>query len=143
MKHVDSLKKIKVCPFCNFKNDRILFENKTAFLTYSLAPYHKYHLLVIPKRHVEYLKDLTPEENIDTMLLFVSAIKSLDKIGHNDCTIVMRDGKSLGKSVKHLHYNIIPGGEIGDFSINAKARKLLTKKEEDSLTKELKKIIKI
>jgi len=141
MQYKTFLKTLDKCPFCIGITHRILLENNSAYITYSLAPYHKYHLLVISKKHVESINDLTLKENMDIMSLVFRGIKVLNKIGHNDCTVVMRDGQAIGKSIKHIHYNIIPGGVIEDISINAEVRKLLNKKEENSLIKELKKII--
>ena len=46
------------CPFCHTRPKRIFKKNKNSYLTYSLAPYHKHHLLVIPKRHVTSLLKL-------------------------------------------------------------------------------------
>jgi diadenosine tetraphosphate (Ap4A) HIT family hydrolase len=140
MRYSTFLRTLTKCPFCEDIKPRILIENDGAFLTYSLAPYHKYHLLVIPKRHVENIKDLTWDENVCIMALIVAGIKTLGNIGHNDCTIVARDGQALGRSVKHhLHYHIIPGGQIGDISLNKKVRKLLSDEEEKSLKQELEK----
>lgn len=141
MKYKTYLKTLNKCPFCIGSKHRIIIENNSAYLTYALAPYHKYHLLVISKKHAESIKDLTLNENTDIMSLIFTGIKALNKIGHNDCTIVMRDGQSIGKSIKHIHYNIIPGGQIEDISINVEVRKLLNKKEENLLKKELKGII--
>jgi len=141
MKYKNYLKTIKKCLFCDGLRQSILLENNGAFLTYALAPYHKYHLLVIPKRHIESIKNITWDENISIMALLMNGIKVLDKIGHDDCTILVRDDKSLGKSVRHIHYHIIPGGVMEDSSINTEVRKLLSKNEEKSLEKELKKII--
>ena len=141
MKYITYLKTITKCPFCYKIKNRILLENDGAFLTYSLAPYHKYHLLVIPKRHTESIKDLTWDENVSIMALILIALKALNKIGHNDCSVLLRDGQALKKSVNHVHYNIIPGGEMEDISINAHVRKLLSKSQEKSLIKELKKIL--
>jgi len=143
MKYQTFLKTIDECPFCMGSgiSRRILIENDSAYLTYSLAPYHKYHLLVISKKHAESIKDLTKKENMQIMALIVRGVETLSKVGHNDCTILMRDGYAIGKSVKHIHYNIIPGGQIQDTSLDTVTRELINKKEEDSLMKELKKII--
>ena len=141
MKYVDFLKTITKCPFCNGINPRILLENDFAILTYAQAPYHKYHLLVIPKRHIISIKDLTWKENVCIMALIVAGIKTLDKLGHNDCTIIARDGQALGKSVDHLHYNIVPGGQVEDITVNLEVRKLLSDDEEKLLKKELKMIV--
>jgi diadenosine tetraphosphate (Ap4A) HIT family hydrolase len=143
MRYTTFLKTLTKCPFCYEIKSRILLENNGAFLTYAQAPYHKYHLLVIPKRHVESIKDLTWDENVCIMALIVTGIKALSKIGHNDCAIISRDGQSIGKSIKHIHYHIIPGGQIEDVSINLEVRKLLSYEEEESLRQELGKIIKL
>src|SRR6185503_2965822 len=118
MKYIDYLKTLTQCPFCQDIQTRKLIENDEAFLTYAIAPYHKYHLLVIPKRHVESIKDLTQSENISISSLIAVAIKTLDKMGHSDCSVLCRDARALGKSVNHLHYNIIPGGQIEDTSLD-------------------------
>ncbi|MEO5948789.1 MAG: HIT family protein [Candidatus Saccharimonas sp.] len=140
MKYVDYLKTQIRCPFCYDIERRTLIENDGAILTYAQAPYHKYHLIVIPKRHVENIKDLSWSENISITALLVSGIKALDKIGHNDCSILVRDANAPQKSVKHLHYHIIPGGYLEDVSINCEVRKLLSDEDEMSLIKELKEI---
>jgi diadenosine tetraphosphate (Ap4A) HIT family hydrolase len=134
----DYLKTLTKCPFCFYSKDRVLLDNEGAFLTYSIAPYHKYHLLIIPKRHVENIKDLTWDENVCIMALITVGIKALDKLGHNDCTILARDKWSPGKSVLHLHYHVIPGGDLEDTSLRLKVRKLLSEEEQESLVKELK-----
>lgn len=138
MRYSTFLKTLDVCPFCEGIDSRILVENSGAILTYSLAPYHKYHLLVIPKRHIEYIKYLTWEENVCIMALLVAGVKALGNIGHDDCAIVAKDGLALGKSIKHhLHYHIIPGGQVSDISVNNRMRKLLDENEEVVLRREL------
>ena len=143
MKYDSFLKTLTKCPFCYDFKDRVLAENDLAFLTYAQAPYHKYHLLILPKRHIINIKDATWEENVCIMALLTNGIKVLEKLGHNDCTIITRDGQALGKSIDHLHYNIIPGGQIEDISVDYKVRKLLTDDEENSLKEELKKVINV
>jgi len=140
-KYGNYLKTLKGCPFCGNIKSRILLENSGAFLTCNKAPYHKYHLLIIPKRHVEVIKDLTWEESVDIFALSLTGIKILNGVGLNDCSILIRDGNILGKSVKHLHCHIIPNGVLEDTSINSKTRKFLNKKEEKLLKKELKEIL--
>lgn len=141
MNYKKFLKTLKVCPFCCGIESRVLIENDSAMLTYSQAPYHKYHLLVVPKRHIKSIKDLTWDENVCIMALIVSGVKTLSKIGHDDCTILSRDGDALGKSVSsHLHYHIIPGGVIKDISLKKKVLKMLSDDEEKVLKEELRKI---
>lgn len=140
MKYSTFLKTLTECPFCNNIKPRILLENNDAILTYALAPYHKYHLLIIPKRHLESMKDLTWDESVCIMALISTGIKTLDKIGHQDCTVLARDSQAFGKSIGHLHYHIIPGGKIEDVSLNLNVRKLLSENEEMVLKDDLQKM---
>ncbi|MEI6711453.1 MAG: HIT domain-containing protein [bacterium] len=61
MLYKDFLKDLAYCPFCQPMR-RVIVQEQNAFLTYSLAPYHKHHLLVIPNNHVEQFQDLTSQE---------------------------------------------------------------------------------
>lgn len=138
MRYSNFLKKLSYCPFCENIDSKILAENSGAILTYSLAPYHKYHLLVIPKKHTEYIKNLDWEDNVCIMALIVAGIKALSGLGHNDCVILAKDGQSKGKSIKdHLHYHIIPGGRVKDVSVNNRVRQLLSSEEELLLKNEV------
>ena len=135
MLYRDYVKTITKCPFCHL-TQKVLLENEHAKLTYALAPYHKYHLLVIPKRHVEHLKDLEWHEQISITALLSTGIRGLDRFGHNDCSILVKDNH---KSIPHLHYHIIPGGLITDISLDTEVRKMLTDSEEKLLISELEK----
>jgi diadenosine tetraphosphate (Ap4A) HIT family hydrolase len=139
VKYHEYLKTLTRCPFCNEKGPRIILENSNAFLTYSLAPYHKHHLLVIPKRHVDSVKELTLEENVSIIFLISIGIKALDKLGHNDCSILARDGKASEKSIPHLHFHIIPEGVMVDVTIKNETREILNEEEEKYLREEFKK----
>lgn len=141
MKYIDYINDLTYCPFCQFESKRILLENKHAYLTYAIAPYHKYHLLVIPKQHTDSITNIEWDINVCITSLVTHALKALDSIGHNDCNIVGRNGNVKGKSVRHFHYNIIPGGQISDISLDAEVRSTLSKAEQDALVDELIKIV--
>ena len=131
------LKKIKKCPFC-YREDRFIFDNKTAFLTYSLAPYSDGHLLVIPKRHVVSLLNLTEVEKRDISNLVDRASEIMGFIHCKNYSILVREGK-LEKSIDHLHYHIIPDHRIGDLDTRGKSRRIMTEKEIDRLVIKLNK----
>lgn len=114
------------CPFCNPK-DITLKDNQFAFLTYSLAPYHPHHLLVIPKRHVGSIMDLKRKEikAIDSLIRYATEI--LHACGYRAFSVLMRDGAdNPTKSVEHLHYNLIPATSIGDLDHKGNKRKIMT-----------------
>ena len=117
------------CPFCNPKKEDVIAENDTAYLTYSLAPYHKDHMLVIPKRHIEEILDLTEKEVSDIYPLIKRTLTSLKKEGYEDISILIRDGSNKMKSVAHMHYNIIPITRLGDIDHEGNKREILTQTE--------------
>lgn len=142
MRYSTFLKKLKVCPFCKITTNRILAENEKAILTFSQAPYHKHHLLVIPKRHSNSIVNLGWDENVCIMALVVSATKLLKKLGHDDCVILEKDGNATGKSIpNHLHYHVIPGAKVKDVSVRDKYRVMLTEEEEDCLRQDVKEFL--
>src|SRR3989344_5580270 len=102
------------CNFCAPKNTRIFAENESAYLTYALAPYHKHHLLVIPKKHKLSFLDLDAEETMAVWELMKEGENILKKLGYGTFSVLVREGTSTDKSVEHLHYHIIPNERIGD-----------------------------
>lgn len=89
-------------------------ENAYAFLTYAIAPYHPHHLLVIPKRHFTAFLDITEDERAAIDALIEGGWRALTRLGYENITVLVREGKDSGKSIAHLHYHIIPNIRIGD-----------------------------
>ena len=135
MLYKDFLKTIKTCPFCK-NEDRWIKETKTAFLTYSLAPYAKHHLLVIPKRHVTSFTNLKPVEEKDIDMLIMAGMKLLHKLKHKNISILTRDGDHSEKSVEHLHYHLIPNHRIGDIDARGNKRRVMSEKEVQKIIKD-------
>ena len=117
MKYEEALKDFdshKECPFCKENHQHKLADNKHFFVIPARAPYVPNHLLIVPKRHVVLLQELTGEElNIMHALVDIWA-KKLHKF-HKDVNLLLRDwlvGDWIWKSVNHLHFHIIPDCEI-------------------------------
>lgn len=136
MLYSNYLKKLKNCPFCEVKN-RILVSKEYAYLTYSIAPYHKHHLLVIPKKHVVSFFDISKNEIKDINALIKIGAKILKKLEYNNFTVLVREGDDSNKSIKHVHYHLIPSDPIGDLNNEGKPRIMLSKKEIENLSKEI------
>ncbi len=124
------------CPFCN-KSNRIVKENDSAFLTYSLAPYHKHHLLVVPKRHITTFLEVNDKEDEDVSDLIDDGALLLEKLGYTDYSILVRNGKNAGKSIDHIHYHIIPKIQIGSYNYSGVERQIMTEEEIDEFMEEV------
>ena len=121
--------KDKPCPFCAVNPKEVILENKYAYLTFALAPYHKDHLLVVPKRHYEHILDVTDEEMTDIDHLQDKGWQLLKKLGYKSVSFVVREGEESGRTVKHIHYHVIPDVRVGDLDHNGELRKILTSNE--------------
>lgn len=141
MLYANYLEKLQICPFCK-KKGREFIRTNHAYLSYAKAPYHPHHLLVIPLRHVESFFELTAEEKNDIEVLLAKAAKILKKLKYRNFTILVREGDSINKSIKHLHYHIIPNDRIGDLDHNGEKRKILNTEEIKLLSEEIFSVIK-
>lgn len=143
MLYKDYLKQVTGCSFC--KKDefsgQIIIENETAALLACLAPYQKHHLLIIPKRHLEKILELSPEEISDINELQNLAIKILYDLNYENMSVLVREGENIGKTVKHLHYHIIPDIAIGAIGVDMGKRAVATKEEILEILREAREII--
>lgn len=130
------LKKLKICPFCE-SEDRILVSNRYAYLTYAKAPYHKHHLLIVPKRHVVSLFKVSANEEKSINKLINIGTTILKKLKYNNFTILVREGDDSNKSIKHVHYHLIPNDPIGDLDNVGKPRVIMSEKEIATLCKQI------
>lgn len=130
MKYLDLLKSKRPCPFDNPNDKDIVAQNSTAYLTYSIAGYHPDQLLVIPKRHVTHLDEMTDEELKDCEALQKLGWDILRLLGHGGVSFVLREGDSTGKSVQHMHYNLMPDTQLGDMTAHGtEERNVMTEAE--------------
>jgi diadenosine tetraphosphate (Ap4A) HIT family hydrolase len=119
------------CPFCgaDVQKARAIVDRPTAYLTYSVAPYHPDHLLVIPKRHIEHILNITDTETKDIDFLQKKALQILTKLGYTNMSILVKEGDVKEKTIAHTHYHIIPDVVLGDTDHTGNDRVLLTEAE--------------
>jgi len=82
-------------------------EHEIAFL--DIMPVSSGHTLVVPKREVARLEELTEEEAISLMRTLhrvaIAVSKSQSGIDYN---LILNNGPSAGQEVPHVHFHIIP-----------------------------------
>lgn len=100
------------CVFCDLKDKYILYEEKGLVVTVNIFPYIDGHLLIIPRRHIESFKQLTEEEEKMIFKLSKKAVGILEKeMDLRGFWMILREGTTgpvSGKTVTHLHWNILP-----------------------------------
>lgn len=125
------------CPFCTISEDIVIARTEEAYLTLALAPYNKNHLLIIPTRHVKHIFDVTAEEHLAIRVLEKKAWELLKKLGHTGVSFVVREGKSSGGTVEHLHYHVIPDTRLGNMDADGDERIVLDRKDHIAETKRM------
>ncbi len=97
------------CPFCTLPHERVLLSNPHALALRDAYPVSPGHTLLIPRRHIASLADLTPGEACAIWSLLAQARAQLDRefspAGYN---VGINDGAPAGQTVMHLHVHLIP-----------------------------------
>jgi diadenosine tetraphosphate (Ap4A) HIT family hydrolase len=104
------------CDFCTISPDRILDTTQHAFVVLDAYPVSPGHTLVVSRRHVTDIFDLTGSEIGDILQLIRSARERIDRTlqpsGYN---IGVNVGKAAGQTVMHVHVHVIlryPGDTV-------------------------------
>lgn len=136
MLYADRLRQLgQHCPFC-YPEQEILAQNAHAFLTFALAPYHKHHLLVVPKDHMQSVFELQLEHYVALDTLSDLAFDLLRALGYDSLVTLTREGPKSGKSIRHLHKHIIPEVAMVLQSGDLGSRQLLEAEEQAILAAE-------
>ncbi|XP_026747938.1 histidine triad nucleotide-binding protein 3-like [Trichoplusia ni] len=112
---------VSPCVFCNIVNKvertEILFEDDDICVFPDIKPASKLHVLVIPKRHIEDVKCLTPDDKelIAKMLNVARDLLSKSNLPLEDSRLGYHWPPF--RSVRHLHLHAIaPASEMGFIS---------------------------
>ena len=97
------------CPFCHLDATRINHESEFAVAFSDGFPVTEGHALVIPKRHVDSLFELSEQEQADLWKLVALVRAELQtKFQPDGFNIGLNDGVAAGQTVMHAHIHIIP-----------------------------------
>jgi diadenosine tetraphosphate (Ap4A) HIT family hydrolase len=97
------------CPFCSLPDLRIRDCTCSSLLIEDAYPVSPGHALLIPRRHVPSLFDLTNAERTDLLdLLSRARAKIQADLNPDGFNIGINDGPAAGQTVMHLHIHLIP-----------------------------------
>ncbi|NNJ70549.1 MAG: HIT domain-containing protein [Kiritimatiellales bacterium] len=102
-----------LCSMLKERNDRdnlILKRGKSCFVLMNRYPYTGGHLMVAPYRHLEHLKDMTPEERVELTDLSIEAVEILKaELNPDGLNLGYNLGEAAGAGLKdHIHQHIVP-----------------------------------
>src|ERR1051326_4452027 len=105
------------CPFCVAETERIWLQTDSTIAFRDAYPLSLGHTLVIPRRHVVSLFDLSAEEQ-QQIWVEVSRVRSLltTEFNSDGFNVGLNDGEAAGQTVKHAHVHVIPRyrGDVPD-----------------------------
>ena len=101
--------------------DQVFFtsESGSTLGIVNICPTIPGHVLVIPRRVVARLSELSPDEVADLFLSVqrIGRVVERHNAGSTSLTVTLQDGKAAGQTVQHVHVHILPRRE-GDFRRN-------------------------
>lgn len=107
------------CLFCNIVNKtinaNIVYESDTALAFMDIAPQAPVHILIIPKSHLESMRDINSSHHILIGEMLTAATGLAKKFGiHNSgYRLITNAGDDAGQTVGHLHFHLMGGKDLG------------------------------
>lgn len=106
------------CLFCAIANGEIpskkVYEDDEILAFHDIDPQAPVHVLIIPKQHIKWAYDITPDNSAVVAHIFEKIPAIAKELGaENGFRIVNNCGDIAGQSVKHLHYHLMAGRPFG------------------------------
>ena len=108
---------LSTCPFCAVERNRTLIETEHSFALSDGFPVAHGHALVVPRRHVASLYELSlVEQNAVWELVGQVRDQLISRLTPDGFNIGLNDGFAAGQTVPHAHVHIIPrwNGDVPD-----------------------------
>ncbi len=107
------------CLFCKMITGEItpntVYENDDVLAFRDINPQAPTHVLVIPKRHIATINDLTPtdEELVGKLYSAAAHVAGEEGIAAEGYRVVMNCNRRSGQTVFHIHLHLIGGRDMG------------------------------
>jgi histidine triad (HIT) family protein len=88
---------------------KIAHEDERYIVIHDISPQAPVHLLVIPRKPIPTLNDLTPGDAELVGGLFLVAKEVMKQLGHSDYRTVVNCGRGAQQSVFHIHLHVLAG----------------------------------
>jgi histidine triad (HIT) family protein len=110
------------CLFCRIAAgdipSKIIYQDEDVLAFHDIQPQAKYHVLIIPRRHVaSSLNDLEPEDDQVILKILRTARNIARELGIDESgyRLVVNTGHDAGQSVFHIHFHVLGGEPLGLF----------------------------
>ncbi|GAA0181932.1 histidine triad nucleotide-binding protein [Clostridium sediminicola] len=106
------------CIFCKIIDGEIpskkVYEDERVFAFEDINPEAPIHVLIVPKKHISNINELTEEEEKLIGHIFFVSKKIADEYNIKDTgyRVVSNCGKDGGQTVDHLHFHLLGGRNL-------------------------------
>jgi histidine triad (HIT) family protein len=115
------------CLFCRIAAgeipSKIVYQDEDILAFHDIHPQAKYHVLIIPRRHIaSSMNDFRPEDD-QTLLKIMATARNLARelgIDQSGYRVVVNTGPDAGQSVFHIHFHLLGGAPLGLFGTPSK-----------------------
>ena len=103
------------CLFCNISKGQtateFLFENDTLVVFKDINPHAPVHLLIVPKKHIRSINDLTDDERpiLAEMIMVARDMAAEVGVSQSGYKLLFNVEKGGGQVIFHLHLHVIGG----------------------------------
>ena len=109
------------CIFCKIIAGEIpskkLYEDELCLAFYDIQPLAPQHFLVIPKQHLSGASEISRDNAALVGHIFSVIADLTKKLGFADgYRVVTNCGEDAGQTVKHLHFHVLGGKQLGSFN---------------------------
>ncbi|HSW93647.1 MAG TPA: histidine triad nucleotide-binding protein [Gammaproteobacteria bacterium] len=106
------------CLFCKIAGGEIpaklIYEDKDIVAFDDINPQAPHHKLIIPRKHIATLNDLSPDDNalLGQMVQAAKSIANQLEIAETGYRLVMNCNRGAGQSVFHIHAHLLGGRQM-------------------------------
>ncbi|MDK2860913.1 MAG: histidine triad family protein [Thermodesulfobacterium sp.] len=107
------------CIFCKIVKkeipSKVVYEDEKVVAFHDINPQAPYHILVIPKKHLSTLLDLTEEDKdlIGHIYLVINKLAKDLGFAERGYRVVVNCKEEAGQTVFHLHFHLLAGRTMG------------------------------
>lgn len=105
----------KDCLFCKIAHGHMdtgfLFENGNLVVFRDINPHAPVHLLIVPKRHIRSINDLTSSDHaiLSEMIMTAKNMAKKEQVDASGYKLLFNVEKGGGQVIFHLHLHLIGG----------------------------------
>lgn len=108
------------CIFCKIINkeipSKIVYEDEEILAFEDIAPQAPVHIVVIPKKHIEKITEITEEDEkvIGKIYTVINKIAKEKNIADDGFRVIINCGENGRQEVKHIHFHLLGGKKLND-----------------------------